>query len=245
MSRDEAESPEKAGSDDDGRELDQQIARYLKVGLPLGTFTCAVVAGVTQGAASVVLVLAAGALISVIAIFWASVRTLVGETALSGADAYALGAPRAEEEQKRAVLRALKDLEFERSVGKISEEDYRALVAKYREEGKRLIRALDEDAEPRRQKVATLVAERLHQAGLAEAPPEPEPKAPKKKPNRERKRPDPLPPKDDDTRPACRSCGTRNDPDAVFCKKCGARQLDEEADAEDAAAAKTEQEKTS
>jgi len=122
-------------------------------------------------------VLAGGALIAVIAVFWASVRTLSGETPLSGADAYALGAPRAEEEQKRAVLRALKDLEFERSVGKISEEDYRALVAKYRAEAKRLLRILDTDALPRRAYVETLVAKRLRREGLLTDAPEVEGRA--------------------------------------------------------------------
>jgi hypothetical protein len=192
------------------------------------------VGGVLQGAPAVVLVLAAGALVSVIAIFWASIRTLVGETALSGADAYALGAPRAEEEQKRAVLRAHKDLEFERSVGKISEEDYQELVAKYRAEGKRLIRMLDEDAQPRRQKVEGLVIERLLREGLGDAKPGDAKQKDKDEP-REAKREAPAKakgkesqPAKDDPRPVCTSCGTRNDADAVFCKKCGARQLAEE-----------------
>jgi hypothetical protein len=112
-------------------------------------------------------VLAGGALVAVIAVFWASLRLLLGETPLSGADAYALGAPRAEEEQKQAVLRALKDLEFERSVGKISDADYAELVAKYRAEAKRLLRLLDADAQPRREQVAALVAKRLRRAGFA------------------------------------------------------------------------------
>lgn len=229
------ENAEKAPSttEDEGRELDRQIAQYLRLGLPAATVVCAIVAGVLQGAAAVVLVLAGGALVSVIALFWASIRTLVGETALSGADAYALGTPRAEEEQKRAVLRALKDLEFERSVGKISEEDYQALVAKYRAEGKRLIRMLDEEAEPRRAKVQDLVAKRLYEEGLAERPPEPyrgaDPavKAPKnKKKGKAEKVPEKAPekaPEKPDPRPECASCGTRNDEDAAFCKKCGAR----------------------
>lgn len=130
----------------------------------------AVIVGMIQGAGAAFLVLIAAALISVIALFWSSVRTLLGETPLSGADAYALAAPRAEEEQKQAVLRALKDLEFERSVGKISDEDYAALVAKYRAEAKRLLRVLEEDAKPRRQKVEGLVHARLVEAGLETMP---------------------------------------------------------------------------
>src|SRR5262245_66360343 len=145
----------------DASELEKKIVENAKLGVPLATMGLAVIAGATVGAPGVILVLAGGALIAVIAVFWASVRTLAGETSLSGADAYALGAPRAEEEQKRAVLRAVKDLEFERSVGKISDADYQALVAKYRAEGKRLIRVLDEEAQPRRAKVEDLVAKRL------------------------------------------------------------------------------------
>lgn len=127
----------------------------------------ALVVGVMQGAQAVILVLIAAALIAVIALFWSSLRTLLGETPLSGADAYAIAAPRAEEEQKQAVLRALKDLEFERSVGKISDEDYAALVAKYRAEAKRLLRVIEEEARPRRERVEWLVQKRLAAAGLA------------------------------------------------------------------------------
>jgi hypothetical protein len=257
MSRDDLESMDEEGGSatvrDDGRELDQQIAEYLRLGLPAATLVSATVGGVFQGAAAVVLVLAAGALVSVIAIFWASIRTLVGETPLSGADAYVLGAPRAEDERKRAVLRALKDLEFERSIGKISEEDYEALVAKYRAEAKRLLRMLDEDAQPGRHKVEALVMERLFHEGLAE-PSQGGPyrdKATTKRKKRKTKSgsareaepsavpadeplPDEadvaaatLPQKDErdaDARLACASCGTRNDADAVFCKQCGARR---------------------
>src|SRR4051794_29438399 len=131
MSRDDVDSTGEEGpADDDGRALDLQIAEYLRLGAPAATLVCAIVAGVLQGAAAVILVLAAGALVSVIALFWSSIRTLVGETPLSGADAYALGTPRAEEEQKRAVLRALKDLAFERSGGRISDADHKTLAAR-------------------------------------------------------------------------------------------------------------------
>jgi ribosomal protein L40E len=269
MSRDETEKKgapaapaAPTAEDDDGRELDAQIALYLKLGLPAATLIGSIVAWVLRhDPAAVVLVLCAGALISVIALFWSSIRTLVGETPLSGADAYAIGAPRAEEEQKRAVLRALKDLEFERSVGKISEEDYKALVAKYRAEAKRLLRTLEEGAEPRRQKAADLVAERLYQEGLAEAPPDPyrgaDPvaKAPTNKKKKGKSKPavnveapavkaevpvakveapaaEARVKEDNAAKPACFSCGTRNDADAAFCKKCGAR-LDPDEDESD------------
>ena len=269
MSQNDAESTDTDGAaaaavDEEARELDRKVAEHLRYGLPLATLVCAVVAGVYQGPSAVILVLAAGALVSVIAIFWASVRPLVGETALSGADAYALGAPRAEEEQKRAVLRALKDLEFERAVGKISDADYQELVTRYRAEAKRLLRLLDEESGPNQRKVEELVLERLLEEGLAELDgyrvPPTETKLPKNKKKarggKDRGAAPPKEPAKDEaakakepakdealpeqppapaSRPACASCGTRNDADAVFCKKCGARQRpeDDERESED------------
>ena len=235
----------------------------------------AIVVGLLQGAQAVLLLLIALSLIAVISLFWSSLRTLLGETPLSGADAYAIAAPRAEEEQKQAILRALKDLEFERSVGKISDEDYAALVAKYRGEAKRLLRVIEEEARPRRERVEWLVQKRLAEAGLAPKPeiapptekseedaPKPtaadEKKAKKKGKSKPIERPQseveiipltepalkpkseitlkstdpPLPTKTKES-PAyvpptktCGECGTKNDPDANFCKKCGSKTFE-------------------
>jgi hypothetical protein len=240
---DEAAPPPAAPPADERRAIERRVAEHAKTGFPVLVILGTAAAGATFGPATAILVLAGGALVFVIALFWSSLRTLLGETPLSGADAYALGAPRAEEEQKQAVLRALKDLEFERSVGKISDEDYRELVAKYRVEAKRLLRILDEEAQPRRQQVASLVARRLRLAGFvaeeegADAETDTaEPAAAKAAaPEAAAKAPG-----------ACAACGTVNDEDAVFCKKCGARQAsadqnddddDDEADEEDAEAA--------
>ncbi len=129
--------------------------------------------GFTYGAPGVVLVLAGLALIAVIAAFWSSVRMLIGESRLSGADAYALGTQHTEFEQKRAVLRALKDLEFERAVGKISEEDYRVLVGRFRAEAKALLQVIDEKSKEKRAR-----AEKVVQAHFGQVE---EPRAEKKR----------------------------------------------------------------
>ena len=71
-------------------ELDRKLAQYARFGLPIATVGVAMIAGNLQGPPAAVLMLAGGTLIGVIALLWASVRTLVGETPLSGADAYAL-----------------------------------------------------------------------------------------------------------------------------------------------------------
>jgi hypothetical protein len=257
-SRDESD---REASRKDANELERKITEILKFGLPVATVLLAVGAGMLQGPALAILVLAGGALFAVIAILWASVRTLFGETPLSGADAYALGAPRAEEEQKRAVLRALKDLEFERSVGKISDEDYAELVAKYRAEAKRLLRILDAEAQPRRDHIEALVNKRLRREGFDvpdrepstdQGPPAPtaaagaaeasESAAPARARKRSKARSaarsaaDPAPAgeaADASSNEAsapdrkCGTCGTMNDADAVFCKKCGARRAPE------------------
>jgi hypothetical protein len=68
------------------------------------------------------------------------------------------------------VLRALKDLEYERSVGKISPEDYAELSAKYRSEAKRLIQSLDEALGPARREVELAIERRLARAGIRVEP---------------------------------------------------------------------------
>ena len=132
--------------------------------LPVVAIVAAVVTGVAFGVELSLLVIAGGVLAGVIALLWASVQSLTGESPLTLEEALTLGAPSAEEEQKRAVLRALKDLEFERSVGKISEEDYADLSARYRAEAKRLMQLLDEGAQADRERAEKALQERLAKA---------------------------------------------------------------------------------
>jgi hypothetical protein len=105
--------------------------------------------------------LAAGALLNGITLLWGSVQSLTGETALTLEEALTLGAPSAEEEQKRSLLRALKDLEYERSVGKITPEDYQELSSRYRAEAIRLMQDLDQSLGPARERAEKLLRERL------------------------------------------------------------------------------------
>ncbi|HLV20875.1 MAG TPA: hypothetical protein VKZ49_08330 [Polyangiaceae bacterium] len=128
--------------------------------------------GVLVSLGSAILVLAGGMLLLVIALLWNSVQSLTGESPLSFEEALSLGAPSAEEEQKRAVLRALKDLDYERSVGKLSEEDYAALSGRYRAEAKRLLKLIEEQRGPEHERIERLVRERL--AKEPDPPPETE-----------------------------------------------------------------------
>jgi hypothetical protein len=155
-----------------------ETALLLKIGLPVAVLILAAVLGVTRGVALTLLVLAATALLAAILAIWNSIQSLDDDADLSLDEALALGAPSAEEEKKRAVLRALKDLEYERSVGKINEEDYLELSTRYREEARALLRSLAEAELPMRERVEKRLASRLEKAGLgptAASTPEPAP----------------------------------------------------------------------
>jgi len=204
-------TPPEAGSD--GTEAASGLFRSLTWVLPIGSIAATLAMGSFYGVGTAVLTLAGGVLLIVISILWASVRTLAGDAPITLDEAIALGAPTAVEEQKRAVLQALKDLEFERSIGKIADADYEELVGRYRAEAKRLLRAVDEDLAPLRERAAAYVADQLG----TERPP---------------KRSKPPPKKVED--PVCSSCGTENDADAAFCKKCGGKLTPSSKDARDA-----------
>jgi hypothetical protein len=190
---------------------------------PLFTLIAAITAGTFYGVQLVVLTLAAAALLLVIWLLWSSVQALAGESELTFEEAFSLGTRSAEEEQKRAVLRALKDLEYERSVGKIGEDDYHEYAARYRAEAKRLIQVLDENLAEGRKQVEVELARRLAKldgasadneasdkssspgaSEIAEAASEVSEKTEKNPPTRE-----------------CGECQAKNELDARFCKACG------------------------
>jgi len=197
---------------------------------PLLTLLAAIIAGTLYGVQLVVLTLAAAALLLVIWLLWSSVQALAGQSDLTFEEAFSLGARSAEEEQKRAVLRALKDLEYERSVGKISDDDYRDYAARYRADAKRLIQSLDENLAEGRQQVEQELARRLAKkslrtprnsgAGESESSdsvaPDAEPSARESAPSE----PEPEPELSAASR-ECATCHVKNEQDARFCKGCG------------------------
>ena len=202
----------------------------------------ALAVGVTAGLGPALLVLAGGVLLGVVLLFWSSIGRLTGESPLTLEEAIGLAAPSPEEERKRSILRALKDLEYERSVGKISEEDFAELSNRYRADAKALLKLIDGQSAPLRRHAEERLAARLKQekkksrkkkgaAVASNGPAEPEHESTK---DSETEAPDA---EGDDTTttgdavPAvdaptaapskCPSCSTSNDADAVFCKKCG------------------------
>jgi hypothetical protein len=133
-------------------------ARWL---YPLAVVAAAVLLGNIFGLGLGLLIIGGGVLFGSIWLIWSSLQGLGSDAPITLEEALSLGAPSAEEEQKRAVLRALKDLEYERAVGKISDEDYASLAEHYRTEAKRLLRAVDRDSGPGRERAERLLAERL------------------------------------------------------------------------------------
>jgi len=183
---------------------------------PLITLLAAIVAGTLFGVQLVVLTLAAAALLLVIWLLWSSVQALAGESELTFEEAFSLGARSAEEEQKRAVLRALKDLEYERSVGKISEDDYHEYSARYRTEAKRLMQSLDENLAESRKQVELELERRLAKISAKSASNKPSEQPPSTETQTEAEAEAGAP-----TTRECPACQVKNELDARFCKACG------------------------
>jgi hypothetical protein len=226
------DSAEKAPVDE------RKIARGVAVGLPIVTVTIALAVGVIANAATAILVLAAGALLGVIALFWASLRILSGDAALPaeiealdrtahGVDALA--------SRRKMLLRALKDLENERALGKLDAEDFEQVAETYRADLKDVLRKIDTSLEPFRDKAEALARSHLAAVGLTEtayrgsaAPAEAAaaPGAPAAKESSATAAATKQPPADEASsepraRVECATCKASNEPDAKFCKGCG------------------------
>jgi hypothetical protein len=108
-----------------------------------------------------------------------------------------------EETPRGVALLALKEIEFDRETGKLSDEDYRFLKEKYTAEALEALRAEEGQAQRERQgqgapdDVEAMIAHRVRalRSAAASAPPD---------------------------APVCPTCGPRPEADAVFCSSCGA-----------------------
>jgi hypothetical protein len=100
------------------------------------------------------------------------------------------------EREKLLALRAIKELEFDRAMGKLSDTDFKEMAGRLRARAGRLIRQLDAGA-GYRERIERDVEARLNAADAR-------PKARAAAAER-----------------ICRTCDTANDEDAKFCKGCG------------------------
>lgn len=108
------------------------------------------------------IVLSAGGLLFAISFVWATLRGLLGGDAETHVSQSTAARGRADLlSEKDAVLRSLKDLEFEREVGKLSDEDYHRLEAEFRLRAKRILRQLDDELREHRQQAEKLLAGEL------------------------------------------------------------------------------------
>jgi hypothetical protein len=102
------------------------------------------------------------------------------------------------EREKTLTLRSIKELEFDRAMGKISEKDFDEMSGRLRARAIALIKQLDEGGPDYRSAIEREINARLARrtgAGASAAAPA----------------------------PRCAGCGSDNDADAAFCKRCGAR----------------------
>ncbi|MFN7984407.1 MAG: zinc ribbon domain-containing protein [Vicinamibacterales bacterium] len=105
------------------------------------------------------------------------------------------------EQEKTTTLRTIKELEFDRAMGKMSEEDFREMSGRLRARAARLIKQLDAGSGYRSQ-IEKDLARRLGESVDKHA--------------------DTKGGRVHATR-SCPACSTSNDTDARFCKSCGER----------------------
>lgn len=121
------------------------------------------------------------------------------------------------ERDKALVLRSIKELEFDRAMGKISEKDFAEMSGRLRSRAARIIRQLDAGS-GYRQQIEQEIERRIGPEGVSSsasvrrAEPVRPPQAPK---------PAPASGVAAGLALVCGSCQTTNDPDSRFCKNCG------------------------
>ena len=113
------------------------------------------------------------------------------------------------EREKMLALRSIKELEFDRAMGKLSDADWQEMSGRLRARAGRLMRQLDAGM-GYRQQIERDLAKRL-------SPAAPGSQDPAYVPSGVRRTDAAGPP----TLPTCAKCATANDLDARFCKACG------------------------
>lgn len=129
-----------------------------------------------RGLSAFLLFLAFALLLSAIGLAWASVTTFSDRETLTLDEALDVAAPARDEERKLAVLRGIKDLEYERSLGKISEQDYAELMQRYRNDAKALLQKLDTTEASLRDRALQLATAKLGQLKIGELEKDQQPK---------------------------------------------------------------------
>jgi hypothetical protein len=98
------------------------------------------------------------------------------------------------EREKALTLRSIKELEFDRAMGKVSDADFQQMTGRLRARAMGIMKQLDAGSSIYRQEIEKELSARIGRRPAPEVPPS----------------------------SAC-GCGTTNDTDARFCKSCGAK----------------------
>lgn len=209
-----------------------------KIGIGFAFVGVVGVVAMRAGTGPALLLLAATALLMVI---WSAFRAVQGVVE-PAEDLVSLAAKTTQAEAwKKAALKAIKDLEYERAIGNVSDDDYAKLLDTYREEAKRALRAVDDERKARREAAAEWIADHLtggpegddqasHDAREddedgEEPPAKISPQADEETESESAAEPDPTPtpaeaPVSKREQRKCPKCETRNEVDAKFCKEC-------------------------
>jgi hypothetical protein len=128
------------------------------------------------------------------------------------------------EREKFLVLRSIKELEFDRAMGKVSEGDFDEMTAQLRTRAVRLIKQLDAGSAGYRELIEREVQARLGRGRALAGGAVRTPAAVAEVAESVAVVVDAVTVSADaEDRPACPSCRTLNEPDARFCKSCGVR----------------------
>lgn len=128
------------------------------------------------------------------------------------------------EREKNLLLRSIKELDFDRAMGKVGDGDYEEMVGRLRSRAVRLLQQLDNTGSGYRELIERELAARLVKAGSTASYESRE--SPESKESTESK--ESMESKESTESIAagvCKSCGTVNDDDARFCKSCGTKLL--------------------
>jgi hypothetical protein len=128
--------------------------------------------------------------------FYRMLAPLVSDDAASAVASISDRVRNALEREKALTLRSIKELEFDRAMGKVSEKDFEEMAGRLRARALTLLRELDQGGSSYRTSIEQELDRRLSRKGSSPAAP---------------------------ANISCASCGAANDLDAVFCKKCGSK----------------------
>ena len=166
------------------------FAGTLAVGLVLGFDADAEASVLMLSIAGVVLLLSLRQMFAMVAALVEGNEGALARAASAAGD----GSRSAQRQEQRRVLRAIKELDFDHAMGKLSAADHTAIMERYKLRAVELMRALDREGGLHPATVGLLEAGVASDAGL------PAPGV-----------------------CACPACDVENDADARFCKACGVR----------------------